>query len=54
MQEEDDICLEIDFLEKKLRFVCRNMKCRHMNEIDLSNWQEKQKQSPLPRTSFLR
>jgi len=48
MQDEDDICLEIDFKEEKMSFICRNKKCRHENVLDFSDWRQKQEHSPLP------
>ena len=52
--DEDDMCLEIDFKEKKMTYICRNMKCRHENILDFGNWQKKQKQSPLPLIGLVR
>lgn len=48
MQEEDDICFEIDFKDKQIRFVCRNKKCNYENIFDFGGWLKKQKSSPLP------
>jgi len=48
MNKEDDLCLEIDFKEKKMSFICRNKKCKHENILDFANWQKQQKHSPLP------
>lgn len=45
---EDDMCLEIDFKERKMTYICRNSKCHHENVLDFKNWQEKSKHSPLP------
>ena len=53
-RDDDDLCLEIDFRNKTIIFVCRNEKCRHENKLDLDNWQENQKKSPLPPMSILR
>ena len=50
MQEEDDLCLEIDFKEQKITFVCRAKGCEHENVLDLSNWRKQQTHSPLPPT----
>jgi hypothetical protein len=49
MQEEDDLCLEIDFKLKRMSFICRNKNCKHENIFDMGNWQKQQLQSPLPR-----
>jgi len=46
MDNEDDMSIEIDFVEKTLTFICK--KCRHINVLDFSSWQRKQKHSPLP------
>jgi hypothetical protein len=52
-QDEDDMCLEIDFKEKKISYICRNSQCKHDNIIDLKNWKQQQKQSPLPRIATM-
>lgn len=52
-QNEDDVCLEIDFKEKKITYICRNKECRHENCINLFDWKLKQKQSPLPAIKLL-
>jgi len=49
MQDDDDLCIEFDFKEKKISFICRNPNCKHENIINISDWQKKQKHSPLPR-----
>lgn len=49
MSEEDDLCLELDFKEKKFTFICRNGSCHHENILDFADWRMKQAQSPLPR-----
>jgi|SaaInlV_165m_DNA_1040744.scaffolds.fasta_scaffold85256_2 hypothetical protein len=48
MNSDDDLCIQLDFLEKKLSFMCRNKKCRHDNIFDFGGWQKQQKHSPLP------
>lgn len=48
MNQEDDLCLEIDFKERKISFLCRNKNCRHENIIDLRTWKDDQGYSPLP------
>ncbi len=53
MSEENDICLEIDFKEMKISFICRNPNCKHDNIIDFSDWQKKQKHSPLPKIKIM-
>jgi len=53
MQEEDDLCLEFDFKLKRISFICRNKQCKHENILDISEWQEKQIHSPLPRMRTL-
>ena len=47
-QGEEDLCLEIDFMNKTISYICRNSSCKHENILDLSNWQKQQKHSPLP------
>lgn len=47
MQSEDDLCLEIDFYDEKIFFVCPH--CKYENIMDLHNWKKKQEHSPLPR-----
>ena len=54
MNEENDLCLEIDFLNSKISYICRNEKCGHMNELDLRNWSEVSKNNPLPRMRTMR
>ena len=44
-ENEDDLCLEIDFMEEEIRFVCREKGCRRNNKI---NFAEKSKTAPLP------
>ena len=53
MDKEDDLCLEIDFKERKLTFICRNQKCKYENKLDFSDWQKKQKHSPLPKIAVM-
>lgn len=50
MQEEDDLCLEIDFKVKKITFICRSKGCKHENVLDLGDWKKQQQHSPLPPT----
>lgn len=50
---ENDLTLELDFKEKRLIFICRNKKCGHENIIDFSDWQKKQKHSPLPNIGIM-
>ncbi|MFW5887718.1 MAG: hypothetical protein ACOCUH_02865 [Bacteriovoracia bacterium] len=45
---DEDLFIEFDFIEKKIRFYCTVKKCKHVNVFDFSDWQQKQKQSPLP------
>lgn len=45
---DEDLFLEFDFVEKQIRFYCPVKKCKHVNIFDFSDWQEKQKKSPLP------
>ncbi len=47
MQQEDDICLEIDFYNEQLIYVCPA--CKHENRMDIANWKKKQEHSALPR-----
>jgi hypothetical protein len=49
MQEEDDLMIQLDFREQTISFVCRNKKCNHDNIMDVSNWEQRMKRSPLPR-----
>ena len=53
-ETEEDVCLEVDFKERKMTYICRNSKCRHENILDFSDWQKKQKHSPLPQISVMR
>jgi hypothetical protein len=52
-QDENDMCLEIDFREKKISYICRNSQCKYENILDLSNWQKQQKHSPLPKIATM-
>ena len=54
MSEDDDLCLEIDFLHNKISYICRSKDCGHMNEMDLRNWSEVSKNNPLPAMRFSR
>ena len=51
MQGEDDLCLEIDFYDQRLFFVCPN--CKKENRMDIANWKKKQEHSPLPRMATM-
>ena len=51
MPGEEDLCLEFDFYEQKITFICPN--CKHENIIDFEAWQKKQKHSPLPKMAFV-
>jgi len=51
MQGEEDLCLEFDFYEKKITFVCQT--CKHENVLDLGGWQKQQKHSPLPKMKLM-
>ena len=53
MQEEDDLCIEIDFKEKKISFICRNKSCKFENVLDIGSWQKRQEKSPLPRIGIV-
>jgi len=48
MQDEDDVCLEFDFKDQEVRFICRNKQCNYENIFDFGGWNKKQKHSPLP------
>jgi hypothetical protein len=48
MQDEDELCLEIDFKDKIMRFYCRQKNCKHENVIDFASWKKTQDRSPLP------
>ena len=54
IQDEDDICLEFDFAEKNIRFVCRNKNCNHINIFDFGAWKEEQQKSPYPGIGLVR
>jgi hypothetical protein len=53
MDADDDLCLEIDFKDKKITFLCRNPKCRFENVMDMSTWQQESRKSPLPRIGIM-
>ena len=53
MQEEDDLCLMIDFKDRKMTFVCRVKNCKHENILDFARWQEQQQHSPLPQIRIM-
>ena len=46
--EEKEICAEIDFKDKQIRYVCRNKDCGFENVFDFGGWKRQQKHSPLP------
>ena len=50
---EDDLCLSIDFKEMEIMFICRNKSCGYENIMDLKLWKEKSKHSPLPRIGVM-
>lgn len=52
-QDEEDLCLEIDFKEKTITYICRNEKCKHENILNLKNWKQEQKYSPLPKIAIM-
>lgn len=53
MNTEDDLCLQFDFFDKKISYICRNKKCNHDNVFDFGDWKKKQEHSPLPRMGVL-
>jgi hypothetical protein len=53
MNKEDDLSIQLDFVEKTLSFMCRNDKCGHDNVFDFGGWNKKQKHSPLPPTRIM-
>jgi hypothetical protein len=53
MNSEDDLCLELDFKDKKIRYICRNEKCGHENVFCFETWQNESKHSPLPKISIM-
>jgi hypothetical protein len=53
IQEDDDVCLEIDFKEKKMTFICRAKGCRHESVLDFGDWKDDQGKSPLPRIGIV-
>lgn len=54
MDNADDLCLEIDFKEQQITYICHNKDCHYENIIDLKSWQKKQMHSPLPMTQIMR
>jgi len=52
MNKEDDLCIELNFVDKTLSFQCRNKNCNHENIFDFGGWKKEQKHSPLPRTKM--
>lgn len=51
---EKSSCLEIDFLTKQIKYLCRYEECGHENIIDFANWKKTQERSSLPRMSIMR
>lgn len=47
MQGEEDLCLELDFYDQKIFFVCPN--CKYENLMDIATWKKKQDHSALPK-----
>jgi hypothetical protein len=52
MQGEEDLCLEFDFFDQKIFYVCPQ--CKKENEMNFQTWQKQQEASPLPRMSTSR
>jgi len=52
-ETEEDLCLEIDFKERTISYICRNKNCKYENIIDFKPWQKQQKYSPLPKIATL-
>jgi len=55
ISKDDDISVEIDFLEQKITYICPQAKCKKMNVLDLSGGAraaEVQRQS-LPRIGMI-
>ena len=48
-EKDDDVCMEIDFLEGELKFICRH--CKKENKIKLIN---NPSHEPLPKISVSR
>ena len=44
----DDVSVEIDFADMRIRYICPLCRCK--NEIDLTSAKQKQKVAPLPKT----
>jgi len=53
VQNEDDLCLEFDFYEETISYVCRNKNCKHENVLDFKSWKKKQEYSPLPQSRMM-
>jgi|GEM_PF-4174436 len=50
---EEDLFMEFNFFEKKIRFYCKNKDCKHVNVFDFDTWQKKQIQSPYPQIGVM-
>jgi hypothetical protein len=53
MNKDDDLCIQLDFVNKTLSFMCRNKKCNYDNIFDFGGWSKQAKHSPLPPTRFM-
>ena len=53
MDDATDLCLEIDFKDQKMTYICHNKDCHFENILDFKDWKKKQLHSPLPRIATL-
>lgn len=47
--QQGEVCGEIDYVDKEIRYICRNKECGFENVMDHTDWKKKQEHSPLPR-----
>ena len=52
--DDDTIFLEFDFKQEEIRFLCPDRDCGKENVLNLKNWKEESKKSPLPSIKFSR
>jgi hypothetical protein len=55
ISKEDDVTIEIDFLEEKLTYICPQQKCKKSNVLDLSKGAKaaQDKRQSLPRIGMI-
>ena len=52
MNQDDDLTIELDFIEERIRFICPG--CKTNNEMSLESKKLRNERQPLPTTVIMR